>query len=104
MAPDQSRLFVEQQDPTRNECPFLFVYDLVLLTVPLLWSWREARITSFLPWEKAVLMLAFFTPLIAVEVAYWLHLPIAQLTIVAVFLSVARRGKRRTISIPTESH
>lgn len=83
--------------------PFLLVYDLVLLAIPLLWLWREARITGFLAWEKTVLMAAFVMPLIAVEAAYWLHLPLAQLTLLAVFVSVVRRGSGNFSSTPTVS-
>ncbi len=83
--------------------PFLLVYDLVLLAVPLLWLWRAARDTGFLPWEKMILMVAFVMPLVAVEAAFWLHLPLAQLSLLAVFVSVARHKGSSLSLIPTES-
>ncbi len=71
--------------------PFLLVYDFVLLTIPLLWIWREARTTGFLAWEKSVAMAAFFMPLVASVAAFRLHIPVAPLTTIALFVAVVRR-------------
>jgi alpha-1,2-mannosyltransferase len=71
--------------------PFLLVYDLVLLAIPLLWIWRSARTTGFLPWEKSIAIVAFAMPLISSAAAFWLHIPLAPLATIAVFVSVVRR-------------
>lgn len=71
--------------------PFLLVYDLMLLAIPLLWLLRRAGETGFRPWEKAVLMAAFILPLVSVEAASFLRLPLAPLGILAVFVLVVRR-------------
>ena len=71
--------------------PFLLVYDLVLLAIPLLWVWQSACRTGFLPWEKAILAMAFFMPMISSSTAKWLHIPMAPVTLLAVFAPVVRR-------------
>ena len=79
--------------------PFLLPYDLVLLAIPLLWVWQSACRTVFLPWEKAILAIAFFMPMISSSTARWIHIPLAPVTLLAVFALVIRR-----ISLqPTES-
>lgn len=79
--------------------PYLLVYDLVLLAIPLLWVWQTALRTGFLSWEKAVLAMAFFTPMIASETAYWLHIPLTPIALLAAFGLVVRRIN----SLPTVS-
>jgi alpha-1,2-mannosyltransferase len=71
--------------------PFLLGYDLMLLAIPLLWTFGQARRTGFLPWEKIVLMAAFFLPLVSAAVATWLRIPLAPPVIAALFAVVIRR-------------
>ncbi len=71
--------------------PFVLGYDLVLLAIPLAWLLREAARTDFLPWEKTVLLAGFLLPLISSSVADRLHLPLAPLVIMALFMLVYRR-------------
>ncbi|WP_232475178.1 glycosyltransferase family 87 protein, partial [Neoroseomonas rubea] len=42
--------------------PFVFVYDLTLLLLPMAWILAEARRDGFLPGEKAGLVAAYFIP------------------------------------------
>ncbi|MBP0466820.1 DUF2029 domain-containing protein [Roseomonas sp. PWR1] len=42
--------------------PFVFVYDLTLLLLPMAWILAEARRDGFLRWEKAGLVAAYFIP------------------------------------------
>lgn len=72
--------------------PFLLDYDLVLLAVPLAWAAREGARTGFLPWEKLVLMIGFLLPLLSRLFATGLGIPLAPLTLLAVFGVVIRRA------------
>ncbi len=71
--------------------PFLLAYDFVLLAIPLLWLWCEARASRFLPWEKCILMLGFALPAVSSATALWLHIPLAAPIAIAIFVSVLRR-------------
>jgi hypothetical protein len=42
--------------------PYILMYDLVILLVPMAWVLTQARRTGFLPWEKTVLLLALLVP------------------------------------------
>ena len=72
--------------------PFLLDYDLTLLAIPLAWSAREASRAGFAPGEKSVLALAYVLPLFSRLAAGALGLPLAPLTIAAVFYFVVKRG------------
>jgi hypothetical protein len=72
--------------------PFLLDYDLTLLAIPLAWSAREALRAGFAPGERIVLALAYLLPLFSRLVAGALGLPLAPLTIAAVFYFVLKRG------------
>lgn len=45
--------------------PYLFQYDLVLLIVPTCWLAIEGMRTGFRPWEKLMLVVFYWTPLVA---------------------------------------
>jgi alpha-1,2-mannosyltransferase len=72
--------------------PFLLDYDLTLLAIPLAWLAGEGRRGGFLPFEKSIMALAFVLPLISRAVAGAIGLPLAPLTIAAVFALAARRA------------
>ena len=72
--------------------PFLLDYDLTLLAIPLAWLMSEARRGGFLAHEKTIMALAFVLPLISRVVAGAVGLPLAPLTIAAVFALAARRA------------
>jgi alpha-1,2-mannosyltransferase len=78
--------------------PFVLGYDLMLLAIPLVWLLREAVRTDFLPWEKTVLLAGFLLPLISSSVADRLHLPLAPLVIMALFMVIYRRAAGATRS------
>ena len=71
--------------------PFLLVYDLMLLAIPLLWLLRQAAQTRFRPWEKTVMAAAFILPLISAGLAHALSIPLAPFVITALFALVVRR-------------
>ena len=75
--------------------PFVLDYDLTLLAIPLLWLLREGLRTGFLPYEKALLALAFVLPLVARATAGAVGLPLAPLVIAAIFALAMRRALTR---------
>ncbi|HTZ68610.1 MAG TPA: glycosyltransferase family 87 protein [Roseiarcus sp.] len=72
--------------------PFALDYDLTLLAIPLVWLLREGCRSDFLPFEKALMALAFALPLVSRVVAGALGLPIAPLTIAALLGLILRRA------------
>ena len=75
--------------------PFLLDYDLTLIAIPLVWLLREGLRTGFLPFEKALLALAFVLPLISRAADGAVGLPLAPLTIAAIFALTMRRALTR---------
>jgi alpha-1,2-mannosyltransferase len=72
--------------------PFVLDYDLTLLAVPLVWLLREGCRSGFLPFEKAMMALAFALPLISRIVSGAVGLPLAPLTIAALLALIVRRA------------
>jgi len=70
--------------------PFLFDYDLPVLIVPLAWLYGESRRRGFLPWEKAILAVAYLLPLYARTTALGLGVPTAPIVIILLMGAVAR--------------
>ena len=54
--------------------PYSYVYDLVMLIVPLCWLIREGMKTGFLPWEKFGLAVVYasapFAALLAARIGF----------------------------------
>jgi alpha-1,2-mannosyltransferase len=94
----ERRAFRAPAEPAAVVCagllasPFLLDYDLTLLAIPLVWLLGEGRRGCFLPFEKAVMALAFVLPLISRAAAGAIGLPLAPLTIAGVFALIARRA------------
>ena len=72
--------------------PFLLDYDLTLIAIPLVWLFGEGLRTGFLPYEKALLALAFALPLVSRALAGAVGLPLAPLTIAALLALTMRRA------------
>jgi glycosyl transferase family 87 len=72
--------------------PFVLDYDLTLVAIPLVWLLCEGRRNGFLPFEKALMALAFALPLISRIAAGALGLPLAPSTIAAVSALIVRRA------------
>jgi alpha-1,2-mannosyltransferase len=72
--------------------PFVLDYDLTLLAIPLVWLLGEGRRSLFLPYEKALMALAFALPLVSRIVAGAFGLPLAPLTIALLLLLILRRA------------
>ena len=71
--------------------PFLLVYDLVLLAIPMAWVVAAARRTGFLPWERVTLAAAYVVPLLA-PFAARLSVPLGPPVMLALFAVVLRRS------------
>ena len=72
--------------------PFVLDYDLTLLAIPLVWLLGEGVRTGFLPFEKALMALAFVLPLVSRVVAGAVGLPLAPLVIAALLALILRRA------------
>jgi alpha-1,2-mannosyltransferase len=77
--------------------PFVLDYDLTLLAFPLVWLLGEGSRSGFLPFEKALMALAFALPLVSRIVAGAVGLPLAPLSIIAVFALILRRALRAAV-------
>jgi hypothetical protein len=70
--------------------PYLFAYDLAFLALPLFWLVREGLERGFRPWERLVLIVLYFGPLIARAAALPLEInltPMAAAALVALVWS-----------------
>jgi hypothetical protein len=74
--------------------PYLFDYDLVLLTAPLAWLASEGRRTGFLWGERALLLTLYLLPLGARALGLWAGIPLAPPLILALLLAINRRSGR----------
>ena len=72
--------------------PFLLDYDLTLMAIPLVWLLGQGLSSGFQPFEKALMAFAFLLPLISRVAAGAVGLPLAPLTIAAVFALTIRRA------------
>ena len=72
--------------------PFVLDYDLTLLAVPLAVLFAQARASSFAPYEKSILLVAFMLPAFSRALAQYAHLPLAPLVLVLLFAALARRA------------
>jgi alpha-1,2-mannosyltransferase len=75
--------------------PFVLDYDLLVIAVPLAWTFAQARDTGFLPWEKTVLGAAFILPILARSIAALTGIPIAPAVLVLLLAVVVRRAAAR---------
>jgi hypothetical protein len=80
--------------------PFLYDYDLVVLTAPLAWLAREGRRTGFAAWEKPLLVTLYILPFFARAVGLWTGVPLAPLLVLLLLATIARRAgsNRATVS------
>ena len=78
--------------------PYLHVYDLTLLAVPMAWLFGLGVRAGFRPWEKIALLILFWIPLAGSLAAKEAAIPLTQLTIAAFFAVVARRAGQMTPS------
>ena len=73
--------------------PYVLDYDAVVLLPALAWLWLHGQANGFLTWEKSLLLIAWFTPLMARQVAEWSLIPLG----LAPALTVAAIAVRRAV-------
>jgi hypothetical protein len=71
--------------------PFMLDYDLLLSAIPLGWLVMNGLKDGFRPWEKTLVLVVFVLPLFARSLALNLHLPLAPLVLLILYILVARR-------------
>jgi hypothetical protein len=71
--------------------PYLFVYDLPLLIVPVCWLAAEGISGGFRPWERLVLFVFYWWPLVARSAALPLHFNPTAVGLFVFLAIVARR-------------
>nr|WP_246522891.1 glycosyltransferase family 87 protein [Neoroseomonas eburnea] len=71
--------------------PYILMYDLVILLVPMAWVLAEARRTGFLPWEKTVLLLALLVPGLALAAGLGAGVSVTAPVAAALLAVVLRR-------------
>lgn len=72
--------------------PYIWDYDLVVLTFAIVWLWQEASRTGFRLWEKSVYAGTLVMTLFYVQIAKATHISIAQVFLWIVFLFAANRA------------
>jgi alpha-1,2-mannosyltransferase len=72
--------------------PYVLQYDLVLLALPIAWLAMEGYEKGFLPYEKAMLVVAWLLPRIALPISQGAKIPIGPIVIVAVMTAIVRRA------------
>ena len=75
--------------------PYVLQYDLVLLALPIAWLAMEGFEKGFLPYEKAVLSVAWILPRISLPVSQSAKIPIAPIVIIALMTAILRRASHR---------
>lgn len=68
--------------------PYVLVYDLALLALPLCWLWEEGRINGRLPGELLLLLAGWLLPFAAPLLYKWINLPEGKLPLGPVILLV----------------
>ena len=75
--------------------PYVLQYDLVLLALPIAWIAMEGFEKGFLPYEKAVLVVAWILPRIALPLSQRAKIPVAPIVIIALMTVILRRASYR---------
>ncbi|HUE79512.1 MAG TPA: glycosyltransferase 87 family protein [Sphingomicrobium sp.] len=75
--------------------PYLLDYDFVVLLPALAFLWLHGRRAGFLPWDKSLMALVWFAPLVARSIAYFTYLPLGLATAVIVAAIAIRRARSR---------
>jgi hypothetical protein len=72
--------------------PYAMDYDLVCLSVPIVWLIARASDTGWRPWEKTVVLAAYLLPLFVRWLGVHVHLPLGPFVLVPFFSLVAKRA------------
>jgi hypothetical protein len=77
--------------------PVVLVYDLMIASIAALWLVRAASAGGYPPWQKTALAALFVVPLFSRNVGTALHLPLAPLAAMALFV-LAVNGARSELA------
>ena len=73
--------------------PYLFIYDLSLLALPLAWIAWDGHARGFSPMEKWLLLISWLIPMLAENIATKINLPLIPLILLLLmFLALRRSG------------
>lgn len=72
--------------------PFVLVYDLTLLAIPLALLIRSGSTTGFRPYEKIAILAGCVAPMLMLPAGEYLHLPLAPPVVAIVYAVLVRRG------------
>jgi hypothetical protein len=75
--------------------PYVLQYDLVLLALPIAWLAMEGFEKGFLPYEKAVLSIAWILPRVSLPISQSVNIPIAPIVIIVLMTTILRRAIHR---------
>jgi alpha-1,2-mannosyltransferase len=75
--------------------PYVLQYDLMLLALPIAWMAMEGFEKGFLPYEKAVLSIAWLLPRIALPISQGARIPIGPIVIILLMTTILRRALYR---------
>jgi Glycosyltransferase family 87 len=80
--------------------PYVLDYDFVVLLPGLAWLWAHGRANGYLPWDKSLMLFAWFAPLVARQVGESTLVPLG-LTVPLIVAAIAiRRALHQGIAIP----
>ena len=71
--------------------PYVLDYDFVVLLPALAFLWLDGDRRGYLPWDKTLMALVWFAPLVARSIAYLTALPVGLASAVIVAVIAARR-------------
>lgn len=100
--PDRYAVAALMVSATLLMSPFMLDYDLLLSAIPLGWLVMNGLKDGFRPWEKTLALVVFVLPLFARSLALNLHLHLAPLVLLVLYVMVARRIANTHLAI--ESH
>lgn len=72
--------------------PYVLDYDFVVLGVGLAFLWRDGEENGFLPWDRTLMAVVWFAPLISRQVGQLTGFPLALMTALLVILLAVRRS------------
>lgn len=73
--------------------PYLLHYDLTYMLIPAIWIINTAFRTGFFSWEKAFLIVLYFSPLYTLALTWRYHFP-AEPLVATIFLALVLRRYR----------
>jgi hypothetical protein len=84
--------------------PYVFDYDLALLAIPIAILAWDGVTRGWLPGEREMLILAFFTPALVSAIAYTIALQIGPLFLILFFVMTLRRAlcAERLAALPAQ--